>query len=193
MAYVPRLSSQGMLSSRFYSVVPPPWNSIRSLNSYYPRGNCTSYCIGRWLEIANGDVTKMAGLLSQAPAGQRNGGNWYGKSPQLQAGKSNPQPGDIKVCKRNTQDGWGHVSVVEEVHEDFLIVSESKYTAKVYFDTETAYRANDWRINWEKNIGYSFEGFLRMGGASGGVVPSIQMPTEWLDDIDKELDGCWEG
>lgn len=180
MPYVPRLTSQGMMSSSFYSVVPAPWNSIRPLNSYYPRGNCTSYCIGRWLEIANGDTSKMSGLLSQAPAGQRNGGNWYGKSPLLQAGKSNPQPGDIKVTKRGTQDGWGHVAVVEEVHEDSLIVSESMYTSKVYFQTETAYRDLDWRMRWEYNVGYTFEGFLRMGGASGGVVPAIQMPTEWV-------------
>ena len=188
MAYVPRLSSQGMPTSRFYSVVPPPWNSIQPLNNYLHntrhKGNCTSYCLGRWLEIANGDTSKMTGLLSQAPAGQRNGGNWYGKSPLLQAGQSNPQPGDIKVTKRGTQDGWGHVAVVEEVHMDTLIVSESMYTKSVYFQTETAYRDLNWRMRWEYNVGYTFEGFLRMGGASGGVVPSIQMPTEWINEID---------
>lgn len=182
MGFVPRLTSQGMRSSRFYSIMPSPWAGIKPLNDYWPAGNCTSYAIGRWLEICNGDIAKMSGLLTDYArlTGRRNGGNWYAASPSIQAGKSNPQPGDIKVTKRGTQDGWGHVSVVEEVHEDFIIVSESKYTARVYFDTETAYKANNWRMNWEVNASYSFEGFLRMGGISGGVVPAIQMPTKWV-------------
>lgn len=179
MAYVPRLSDVGMRSSRY-------WNS--SLNIFYPRyglPNCTCYAYGRWLEIANGDVTKLAGLLvnsGQLP-GNRNGGNWYIASPALQAGQSNPQPGDIKVAKRNTQDGWGHVCVVEEVHEDYVVTSGSWYGSK-YFVVENAYKRNNWRMNWEVNRKYTFQGFLRMGGASGGVVPSIPMPTEWVNDID---------
>lgn len=175
MAYVPRLTDVGMRSSRY-------WNS--SLNVFWPRyglPNCTCYAYGRWLEIANGDVSKLAGLLVNAGQfpGNRSGGNWYIASPALQAGQSNPQPGDIKVAKRNTQDGWGHVCVVEEVHEDYVVTSGSWYGSR-YFVVETAYKANNWRMNWEVNRGYKFQGFLRMGGASGGVVPTIQMPTEWV-------------
>lgn len=181
MAYIPRLSTAGMRGS-------PYWYS--SLNTFYPRNglpNCTCYAYGRWLEIAGGDTSKMAGLLSTS-YGTRHGGNWYRASPTLQAGTTNPQLGDI-VCwsyPDYRKNGWGHVAVVEQIFPNYITVSAS-YASGTYFNTEPCYKSNSYKCSWMYPGGshdYVLRGFIRMGGASGGIVPSINMPTDWVDTID---------
>ena len=136
MAFVPRLSSQGIRGNRY-------WYS--TLNTFYPRyplPNCTCYAYGRWLEIAQGDVTKLAGLFSKS-YGSRHGGNWYRASPSLQAGTANPQLGDIACWGFSDyrRNGWGHVAVVEEVHPDYIVVSASYYSG-TFFNTENCPKSN---------------------------------------------------
>ena len=181
MAFVPRLSSQGIRGNRY-------WYS--SLNTFYPNNplpNCTCYAYGRWLEIAQGDVSKLAGLFTKN-FGTRNGGNWYRASPSLQAGTANPQLGDI-VCwgfADYRRGGWGHVAVVEEVHPDYIVVSAS-YHSGTFFNTENCPKSRSYKCRWMQPGGqydYVLHGFIRMGGASGTIVPSINMPTDWVDDID---------
>ena len=176
--YVPRLTSDGMRGNRY-------WYS--SLNTFYPANglpNCTCYAYGRWLEIANGDKTKLAGLFTRSFGG-RNGGNWYRSSPSLQAGKSNPQPGDIACWGWSDfrKNGWGHVAVIEQVFSDHAVCSAS-YWGGAYFNHENLPKSNGYRSYWMESREYILHGFLRMGGASGGVVPSIDMPTKWVDTID---------
>lgn len=182
MAYVPRLSSQGIRGNRYwYSSMNPYWPD-------YDLPNCTCYAYGRWLEIAMGDSSKLSGLFTKN-FGSTNGGNWYRASPGLQAGKTNPQLGDIACWgfadyRRN---GWGHVAVVEEIYPTYIVVSAS-YASGTFFNTEPCPISRGYRCSWmrEDSVRYNYvlHGFLRMGGAAGGVVPSIPMPTEWIDDID---------
>lgn len=177
MAFVPRLTSQGIRGNRY-------WYS--SLNTFYPNNplpNCTCYAYGRWLEIAGGDVTKLAGLFTKS-YGSRNGGNWYRASPSLQAGIANPQLGDIACWGFSDyrRNGWGHVAVVEEIHPDYIVVSASYYSG-TFFNTENCPKSNGYKCRWMKPGGkydYILHGFIRMGGASGTIVPSIDMPTEWV-------------
>lgn len=186
--YVPRLTDVGMRSSRYYSVMPSPWNTYLKPLNWYPShghpGNCTSYCVGRWLEICDGDASKMAGLLSERGiTGTWNGGAWYVCSPQLQAGKSNPQPGDI-ACWSKGQSWDGHVAVVEEVHSDYCVMSQSEYHGK-YFNKTTNYAkyayTGQTQNNYYKRNGYIFRGFIRMKDVpSSPTIPDFNMPTEWV-------------
>lgn len=186
--YVPRLTDVGMRSSSYYSVMPSPWNTYLKPLNWYPShghpGNCTSYCVGRWWEICGGDTSKMSGLLSERSiTGTWNGGAWYVCSPQLQAGKSNPQPGDI-ACWSIGNTWSGHVAVVEEVHADYCVMSQSEYHGK-YFNKTTNYAKYDYTgqtaNNYYKRNGYVFRGFIRMKDVpSPPTIPDFDMPTEWV-------------
>lgn len=186
--YVPRLTDVGMRSSSYYSVMPSPWNAYLKPLNWYPShghpGNCTSYCVGRWWEICGGDTSKMSGLLSERSiTGTWNGGAWYVCSPHLQAGKSNPQPGDI-ACWSRGQSWDGHVAVVEEVHADYCVMSQSEYHGK-YFNKTTNYAKYDYtgqtQNNYYKRNGYIFRGFIRMRDVpSPPTIPDFDMPTEWI-------------
>lgn len=186
--YVPRLTDVGMRSSNYYSVVPSPWGTYLKPLNWYPShghpGNCTSYCVGRWWEICSGDTSKMRGLLSERSiTGTWNGGAWYVCSPQLQAGTSNPQPGDI-ACWSRGQSWAGHVAVVEEVHADYCVMSQSEYSGK-YFNVTTNYAKYAYTgqtpTNYYKRNGYIFRGFIRMKDVpSPPTIPDFDMPTEWV-------------
>lgn len=186
--YVPRLTDVGMRSSRYYSVMPSPWNTYLKPLNWYPShghpGNCTSYCVGRWWEICGGDTSKMAGLLTERGiTGTWDGGAWYVCSPQLQAGKSNPQPGDI-ACWSRGQSWAGHVAVVEEVHADYCVMSQSEYHGK-YFNRTTNYAkyayTGQTASNYYKRNGYIFRGFIRMRDVpTTPTIPDFDMPTEWV-------------
>lgn len=179
MAYVPRMSSVGLTTLAYYNRPPNPFTPLRI------HANCTTYAYGRWLEIANGDTSKFGGLFG-SPVGSRWGGAWYAASPTLQAGKRNPQQGDIMCWRygdRNPYDG--HVAVVEKVYSDYVVASASYYGSNKLFNTEDMPLSTDYRSKWLRDYGARFQGFIRMGGTSGGVVPSIPMPTEWMNTIDK--------
>lgn len=185
--YVPRLTNVGMRSSHYYSVMPSPWNAHLKPLNWYPQhghpGNCTSYCVGRWWEICGGDTSKMAGLLSIRPNGTWDGGAWYNCSPQLQAGKSNPQPGDI-ACWSIGNTWSGHVAVVEEVHSDYCVMSQSEYHGQ-YFNKTTNYAkyayTGQTANNYYKRNGYVLRGFIRMKDVpSAPTIPDFDMPTEWV-------------
>lgn len=186
--YVPRLTDVGMRSSHYYSVMPSPWNTYLKPLNWYPShghpGNCTSYCVGRWWEICGGDTSKMAGLLTERGiTGTWDGGAWYVCSPQLQAGKTNPQPGDI-ACWSRGQSWAGHVAVVEEVHADYCVMSQSEYHGK-YFNKTTNYAkyayTGQTANNYYKRNGYIFRGFIRMRDVpSPPSISDFDMPTEWV-------------
>lgn len=188
--YVPRLTDVGMRGSRYYSVVPSPWNAHIVPLNYFPHdghpGNCTSYCIGRWWEICSGDTSKMTGLLSERKTtGTWNAGAWYVCSPSLQAGTRSPQPGDIACWKKNA-NYEGHVAVVEEVHLDYCVMSQSEYgRSGQYFRKTTNYAKYDYTgdnpWNYYKRNNYVLQGFIRMNGVpSPPAIPDFDMPTEWV-------------
>lgn len=186
--YVPRLSASGIPQSGYYNTVPYPWSgglgSITPLMHYYgrtrpPRGNCTSYCVGRWLEICKGDKSKMEGLLSRRNTGTWDGGAWYECSPSLQVRSGGPQLGDI-VCISIGNTWNGHVFVVEELHEDYIVCSQSEYHG-VFFHVTQNYRANNYMGKWYTDRGYKLRGFIRMKDVpSSPITPDYDMPTEWV-------------
>lgn len=192
--YVPRLSSAGLLTLAYYNRPPNPFEPLISrynkTKNYAkgPHGECTTYAYGRWLEIAQGDVTKLQGLLETRGRtnGRWNGGAWYQASnPAVRAGKTNPQPGDIMCLRRGTSTDWaGHVGVVEEVHTDYVLISQSEHSGKL-FNTTKNYASlgytGERQGNYYQKNGYQLQGFLRMVGVpSFPVVPDFNMPTEWI-------------
>lgn len=192
--YVPRLSSAGLLTLAYYNRPPNPFEPLISrynkTKNYAkgPHGECTTYAYGRWLEIAQGDVTKLRGLLETRGRtnGIWNGGAWYQASnPAIRAGKTNPQPGDIMCLRKGTSTDWlGHVGVVEEVHTDYVLISQSEHSGKL-FNTTKNYASlgytGERQGNYYQKNGYQLQGFLRMEGVpSFPVVPDFNMPTEWI-------------
>ena len=185
--YVPRLSSVGLLTLPYYNGPPNPFTPLRVRYAKTGHGECTTYAYGRWLEIANGDVTKLAGLLETRgrTGGTWDGGAWYQASnPSIRAGKSNPQPGDI-ICLKIDGDTWsGHVGVVEEVHTDYIICSESEHSEDLFQPVtrraSLGYTGNN-PGNYYQNHGYKLQGFLRMQGVpSPPARPDFDMPTDWV-------------
>lgn len=184
--YVPRLSVSGIPESGYYNTVPHPWSgglgNITPLMHYYgrtrpPKGNCTSYCIGRWLEICKGDKSKMEGLLSRRNTGTWDGGAWYECSPSLQVRSGGPQLGDI-VCISRGNTWAGHVFVVEELHEDYVVCSQSEYHG-VFFHVTQNYRAKNYMGKWYTDRGYQLRGFIRMSDVPSSGPVNFDMPTSW--------------
>lgn len=192
--YVPRLSDTGLLTLPYYNRSPNPFEPLISrynkTKNYAkgPHGECTTYAYGRWLEIAQGDVTKLRGLLETRGRtnGHWNGGAWYQASnPSIRAGKTNPQPGDIMCLRKGTSTDWfGHVGVVEEVHTDYVLISQSEHSGKLFNTTKNYANlgyTGERQGNYYQRNGYELQGFLRMEGVpSYPVVPDFNMPTEWV-------------
>lgn len=185
--YVPRLSSVGLLTLPYYNQRPNPFTPLRTRYYNTGHGECTTYAYGRWLEIANGDVTKLNGLLETRlrTGGTWNGGAWYmASNPSIRAGQSNPQPGDI-ICLKKQGDTWdGHVGVVEEVHTDYIVCSESEHSDDLFQvvtrRASLGYTGNSPRNYYQRNH-YKLQGFLRMQGVpSPPTIPDFDMPTEWV-------------
>lgn len=156
MAYTPRLSSSGMQgTSCWYSE-----------NPYYKAGyglpNCTAYAWGRWCELMKHNHPKLS---------TGNARDWFGynKSAGYYKYGSKPQLGAIACYDYS---GGGHVAVVEQINSDgSFVVSQSGYSSKIYFWTET-YPAPSYKPSWMK-AGTVFQGFIYLpseygGGSSGG-------------------------
>lgn len=174
--YVPRLSSEGLLTLSYYNAPPNPFVPLRV------HKNCTTYAYGRWLEIAGGDVSKLNGLLySRKPSnGTWDGGAWYACStPAVQVGKGPPQLGDI-ACWSIGNTWLGHVAVVEELHTDYVVMSQSEYHGVLFHITDN-YAKYDYMGKWYRDRNYKLRGFLRMQGVpSSPLPPNFNMPTEWV-------------
>ena len=111
--------------------------------------NCVFYAVGRyaelwgvWLPSTNAENFVNAALdrglcVSQTPA-----------------------PGAVAVWAKgevgNSSDGAGHVAVVEMVHSNNIVTSESDWSAKQEFWTQT--RRNDG--NWGQGTSYRFLSFI---------------------------------
>ena len=186
--YVPRLSSVGLLTLPYYNAPPNPFTPLRTRYNKSGHGECTTYAYGRWLEIAQGDVSKLAGLLETRGRtnGTWNGGAWYvASNPSIRAGTTNPQPGDIICLRRQTtQDWFGHVGVVEEVHTDYIVCSESEHSGDLFKPVTRMANlgyTGHYPGNYYQRNGYRLQGFLRMGDVPPPpAIPDFDMPTEWV-------------
>lgn len=170
MAYVPRLDKSGIYNS-------PYWYSAQ--NVFYPHAqlpNCTCYAYGRWLELG----FDTSGIAWAAPNPQDSGNAqfWY---PATQ-GKGvltcsqTPAIGAI-ICWKRSDNGRGHVAVVEIVNPDgSIVISQSGYqrplTSPVYdmsrfFETKTLYPQNDY---------YSIYGYI----TQGFIYPPNVQTLDWM-------------
>lgn len=117
--------------------------------------NCVGYAHGRFLEIQG--VKKVDWTIPNCNAEDfietaKKNGLKVGNEPKL---------GAIIVWSvgalHNGADGAGHVAVVEEVGNDYIVTSESGYKSKAYFWTTKRTNANG---NWGANAPYKFLGFI---------------------------------
>lgn len=118
MGFTPRLTSEGMLGSKFY-YTDNPFES-----SGYGLPNCTAYAWGRTYEIAGVRPNYLP--LS-------NGGTWYPDA--VEAGNcalgQKPLLGSV-ICYASTTGGAGHVAVVEQINSDgSFLISQSGYNRPV--------------------------------------------------------------
>lgn len=145
--FTPRLSKEGMLNSKY-------WYS--NTNPFYPSGyglpNCTCYAWGRFWEISN--------VIPTLPTG--NGGEWWDSVLGYEKG-ANPALGSV-LCLYQP-NGAGHVAIVEEIHADYIVTSNSGYSRNpggyndpLYFWTERNYKSHNYVPSWA--TGYRLQGFI---------------------------------
>lgn len=151
MAYVPRTSTTSPTPMQNN----PWWYSTG--NKYYPNyplPNCTCYCYGRVGEF-------MGAFDTRVPNG--NGGEWYPNAVaagELQVGQV-PQLGAIACYYDPSGVYLGHVSIVEEVDENWRIrTSNSGYPDTYFWYTDWLSYDDGYLENWMIQRGYEFQGFI---------------------------------
>ena len=111
--------------------------------------NCVFYAIGRYAELWGIWLrsTNAENFISVA------------KEMGLRIGNT-PEPGAIIVWSKgkvgNSSDGAGHVAVVEIVNKNDIVTSESGWSAKKAFWTQTRKSGG----NWGQSSAYKFIGFI---------------------------------
>lgn len=98
-----------VLNDKYYTTLNPFWVSN------YGMPNCTCYAYGRAYEILKKDP--------HLPTG--NGATWYDSVTGYEKGQT-PKKGAI-ACYSGGQDGYGHVSFIEKVKTDTVIISQSDF------------------------------------------------------------------
>lgn len=130
MAYTPRLNDSGMANN-------PKWYSQ---NPFYQSGyglpNCTCYCWGRFWEISDPNNEG----INPPNLSMGNGKDWWGYNLNNNIYESGqiPKLGAILCFTNNVSGSNGHVATVEEIHEGYIVTSNSDWGGR-YFYLETLY------------------------------------------------------
>lgn len=169
--FTPRLSKSGMLYNPFW------YDS--SKNFYYPKNglpNCTCYALGRFYEeTPNFPPPHING----------DGGQWWEAAQELglHIGQT-PQLGAI-ICLGDTA-GAGHVGIVEQMFDDYIVCSNSAYyraglTPEQYYETRAYffltenYKNNNYvPSGWDT---YYFQGFIYNDNID--IEPTIKNKTHY--------------
>ena len=128
---------------RYYYSDENPFNATRiygliNNESNSGVGNCTAYAYGRAFEIL--------GCNPNLPTCGADG--WYDNCTNYEKGKQ-PELGAV-AC-------WTHhVAIVEEIHENYIVVSESAW-GKYLFNTAISYKSNN---DYTYGTGRQFYGFI---------------------------------
>lgn len=164
MAYTPRLNSDGMAGN-------PKWYSQ---NPFYTSGyglpNCTCYCWGRFWEISDPNNEG----INRPNLSTGNGREWwsYNQNNNIYESGQTPKLGAI-LCFTNTNPTTnGHVATVEEIHEGYIVTSNSDWGGR-YFYLETLYPDAN---NQYHHAGYYSQGFIYNPFAEQPTPPPT--PTE---------------
>lgn len=149
--FVPRLSKDGMLGSKY-------WYS--NTNPFYASGlyglpNCTCYAWGRFWEISD--------IIPTLPSS--NGGQWWADVVGYEKGQT-PELGSV-ICFDQPGDA-GHVAIVEEILPNGDIRTSNSgysrnpggYNDPLYFWVDTNPLSTNYRADWEVSGGYRFQGFI---------------------------------
>lgn len=173
MSYNPRLNKAGIYNS-------PYWYSAQ--NVFYPHAqlpNCTCYAYGRWLEL--GFSTSGLAWTAPKPEDSGNAQFWFPatQSKGILTCSQTPVIGSI-ACWKRSDNGRGHVAIVEIVNPDgSIVISQSGYARPIttpvydmpsYFTTKTLY-PND---NYYSIYGYITQGFI--------YPPNVQT-LDWLWEV----------
>ena len=153
-AYTPRLTSEGMLGSKY-------WYS--NTNPFYASGyglpNCTCYAWGRFWEIGD-DGTEAT--IPHLPTG--NASEWFRDVEGYETG-SEPQLGAV-LCLD------GHVAIVEEIYENGDILTSNSAWGGEYFFTKVYTKASGYQDS------QSFHGFIYNPFAFSGDGFDVLIPKK---------------
>lgn len=113
--------------------------------------NCVGYAYGRFMEMAN---------ITKCDLPTCNAEDWYAKTTKYKKGQT-PKVGAVIVWSKgklnNSNDGCGHVAVVEKINSDgSLYLSESDYSTDVFKNRTVK------KVNGAYYLGSSFKflGFI---------------------------------
>lgn len=164
VAFVPRLSSEGMRNN-------PYWYSR---NPFYLAGfglpNCTCYAWGRFWE--EGDVTKDYSNRPTLSTG--NAEDWYSYTQDGYERGQEPRLGAVACWADGPFSGDGHVAIVEAIDETTgrITCSNSAYGGEYFYITHLD------PPNYLPAAGYVFQGFIYNPYAGG--VPWWSNAKGWL-------------
>lgn len=159
MAYIPRLTSNGMRNNPF-------WYSNN--NIFYKAGyglpNCTCYAYGRYAEIRQQKYQYSDIAQSFAPLPRGNAGTWWNALDRtvFQSGQT-PKLGAI-ICYYDPKGKYaGHVAVVESVSASngvTTITTSNSAWKSTYFWTEMTTSTDGYCASWAQRKGYRVQGFI---------------------------------
>lgn len=149
MIYNPRLSEPSTSDKHWIKTTKGGLNEciLVSGNSCLP--NCVGYAWGRWYEL----------LGSRPKLSKGNAENWYNYNDGYARG-STPKLGAV-ICWRkgkagNSNDGAGHVAIVEKINSDGSIVTSESGYKSYRFKTKTYKKSNNYYVG----SNYTFQGFI---------------------------------
>lgn len=150
--FIPRLNDNGIRGNRYW---------YRD-NPFYQAGyglpNCTCYAWGRWWESAGAEYRPNLSLS--------NAEDWWGYTADGYERGQHIALGACVCYADGDYSGYGHVAIVEQIFDDYAVVSNSAYDA--YF----------WQLDYIGLNGqfprgnYRFQGFIYNPHSGGEPVGS---------------------
>lgn len=157
--FYPRLNDNGIRGNRLWYSDNPFYNNG------YGLPNCTCYAWGRFWEIGGG-TSETRPRLSTG-----NAQDWWNYSDGYERG-SKIALGSIVCYAGGDYSGLGHVAVVEQIFDDYAVVSNSEYGGSFWKLTNIS-------LNGQFPYGhYTFQGFIY--NPNGGGKPSGGGNKIWL-------------
>lgn len=136
MAFTPRTNEYGIYNNPYWYDFDFNFGAVNPL--WLP--NCTTYALGRSIEIAGGQVKKYD-VLSHMP----NAANWLSATKWETSENINDiQLGDIIVWGEGGDvTSMGHVAVIEGIEEDKVWISQSNYVGRWVQDRDQGQLRDD--------------------------------------------------
>lgn len=175
MSFTPRLSKSGMLYNPFWY---DPVKNIYLRSGDFGLPNCTCYAYGRFYEETPD---------FEPPYLMGDGGQWWEVAQELglYIGQT-PKLGAI-ICLGRTDGGAGHVGIVEQIFDDYIVCSNSGYyrkngltpeeyyqTSSYFFLTENYKNDNYLPSGWSN---YYFQGFIYNDNID--IKPTLKTKTHY--------------